>query len=51
MLNIVTEFLEGDWKLDILKAFFSKPSCTTRVKILELLRINKQYQDETVSIF
>ena len=35
MLNIVTELLEGDWNLDISKAFFSKPfSRTTRVKIL-----------------
>ena len=29
MLNIVTELLEGDWKLDISKAFSSKISCTT----------------------
>ena len=30
MLNIVTKLLEGDWKLDISKAFFSKTSRTTQ---------------------
>ena len=29
MLNIVTELLEGDWKLDTSKDFFSKTSRTT----------------------
>ena len=29
MLNIVTEFLEGGWKLDTSKTFFSKTSRTT----------------------
>ena len=37
MLNTVTELLEGDWRLDILKAIFSKPSRTTRVKFWELV--------------
>ena len=29
MLNIVTKLLEGDWKLDISKAFYSKTRRTT----------------------
>ena len=44
----VTELLKGDWKLDTSKVFPSKPSHTTRVKILG---ISKQYEDETVNIF
>ena len=47
MINIVTKLLEGDWKLDISNACFSKPSWMTRVKILE---INKQYEDKTVNV-
>ena len=38
----------GDCKLDISKAFSSKPSRTIRVKILG---IRKQYEDETINIF
>ena len=34
MLNIVTDLLEGDWKLDISKASFSEPSRATKIKVL-----------------
>ena len=46
----MTELQEGDWKLhvDISKACFSKPTHTTRVKILG---IDKRYEDKTVNIF
>ena len=37
MLNIVTELLEGEWELNISKAFLSKPSGATRVKFWELV--------------
>ena len=47
MVNIVTKLLEGDWKLDISNAFLSKPSRTTRVKILG---ISKQYDGETLTL-
>ena len=48
MLNILTELGTGNWKLDFSKAFCSKPSRRTRVKILG---IKKEYEDETVNIF
>ena len=47
-LGFFSDYRRGNWKLDISEAFFSKPSSTTRVKILG---INKPYEDGTVNIF
>ena len=42
MLNTVTEPLEGDWKLNISKAIFSKPRRTTRVKIMGISKLKER---------
>ena len=42
MLNIVTELLEGDWKLDTSKAFLSKTSCTTPPQNFRISKSDKK---------